>query len=162
MENNIIVNNTDNSIIINDNNGDYRVVKFKLDLDTNTVKVKELCDSHFRNNLNYNDMTLLILELTKLRDQLVPEEEDDCEDDDDDDELNITDLFLKDFSSDFSKVLDYTKDGINLFEPRSEGRVTIIATQTQQVLFPISEERKKMAIKQQDNVDALLDLKGKK
>lgn len=157
MENNIIIDNTDNSIIITDNDGDYRVVKFKLDIDTNTVKVKELCDEHFSNTLNYNDMNLLILELTKLRDQLIPEE-DEC----DDDELGIIDP-LKDFSSDFSKAFDYAnKAGINLFNHRSEGRIIMTATQTHQVVLPISEERKKMAVKQQDNIDALLSLKDMK
>ena len=162
MENNIIVDNTDNSIIITDNDGDYRVVKFKLDIDTNTVKVKELCDVHFRNNLNYNDMTLLILELTKLRDQLIPEVEEEFNDDEDVND-DIIDP-LKDFSSDLRTVLDYAnKAGINPFQCRSESRVSMIATQTQQVVvLPISEERKKMAVKQQDNNDALLGLKDKK
>lgn len=162
MENNIIVDNTDNSIIITDNDGDYRVVKFKLDIDTNTVKVKELCDVHFRNNLNYNDMTLLILELTKLRDQLIPDVEEEFNDDEDDND-DIIDP-LKDFSSDLRAVLDYTtKAGINPFQCRSESRVSMNATQhTQPVLLPISEERKKMAVKQQDNNDALLGLKDRK
>lgn len=160
MENNIIVDNTNNSIIITDNDGDDRVVKFKLDVDSNTVKVKELCDSHFRNNLNYNDMTLLILELTKLRDQLVSELEE--EDDFEDDELDIINP-LKDFSADIKEVFFNNKSGINLFQCRSESRVSMNATQMQQVvILPISEERKKMAVKQQDNNDALLGLKDKK
>ena len=121
---------------------------------------KSICDDHFRNNLNYNDMTLLILDLTKMRDQLIPEEE---EDECDDEELGIIDP-LKDFSSDVRTALDYaTKAGINLFEHRSEGRISMTATQHQQVVsFPISEERKKMAVKQQDNIDVLLGLKGRK
>lgn len=162
MKNNIVVDNTDNSIIISDDEGDYRVVKFKLDIDTNRVKVKELCDVHFRNNLNYNDMTLLILELTKLRDQLIPEVEEEFNDDEDVND-DIIDP-LKDFSSDLRAVLDYTtKAGINPFQCRSESRVSMNPTQMQQVLIlPISEERKKMAVKQQDNIDALLGLKGKK
>lgn len=146
MENNIIVDNTDNSIIITDNDGDYRVVKFKLDVDTNTVKVKELCDMHFRNNLNYNDMNLLILELTKLRDQLVPEK-------DDPKQYGIISKLPKP-EKDFYEIL---KDS-----DISCTRTSMTATQFQQVVLPISEERKKMAVKQQDDTDVLLGLKDKK
>jgi hypothetical protein len=149
MENNIIVDNTDNSITITDNDGDYRVVKFKLDIDTNTVKVKELCDMHFRNNLNYNDMTLLILELTKLRDQLVPELKED--------DSNLYGVISKPAKLErgFYEILKASNISCT--------RVVMNATQhTQQVLLPISEERKKMAVKQQDNIDALLGLKDKK
>ncbi len=48
----------------------YGVVKFELNLITNSVKVTECCDDFYTNDLGPKDLDVLIQGLTNLRKQL--------------------------------------------------------------------------------------------